>query len=67
VGAPGSDALFWPFDSTRYFAPLRPIPVAPIGAAFLSARGMAVALVEVVLFMPLLLYAFWPRRRGAEP
>ena len=24
-------ALFWPFDLTRYFAPWRPIPVAPIG------------------------------------
>src|SRR4051794_32770905 len=22
-------ALLWPFDLTRYFAPLRPIPVAP--------------------------------------
>lgn len=55
-------ALFWPFDLTRYFAPWRPIPVAPIGAAFLSARGIFVAVVEVILFLPLLLYAFWPRR-----
>lgn len=56
-------ALFWPFDLTRYFAPWRPIPVAPIGAAFLSARGVFVAVVEIILFLPLLLYAFWPRQQ----
>jgi inner membrane protein len=55
-------ALLWPFDLTRYFAPLRIIPVAPIGAAFFSARGLAVAMVEVILFLPFLLYALWPRR-----
>jgi inner membrane protein len=55
-------ALLWPFDLERYFAPLRFIPVAPIGGAFFSARGLAVATVEVVLFFPFLLYAFWPRR-----
>lgn len=55
-------ALFWPFELTRYFAPWRPIPVAPIGAAFISGRGVFVAVVEVILFLPLLLYSFWPRR-----
>src|SRR5262245_51013946 len=30
-------ALLWPFDLTRYFAPWRPIPVAPIGARFFSS------------------------------
>ena len=29
-------ALLWPFNFTRYFAPWRPIPVAPIGLDFLS-------------------------------
>ena len=32
-------ALFWPFDLTRYFAPWRPIPVAPIGMDFFSPHG----------------------------
>jgi inner membrane protein len=54
-------ALLWPFDDARFFAPWRPIPVAPIGAAFFSARGAAVAVAELVLFSPLLLYALWPR------
>ena len=57
-------ALFWPFDLTRYFAPWRPIPVAPIGLAFFSPGGAAVALTELVLFGPLLLFAtgrLWAR------
>jgi len=50
-------ALFWPFDLTRYFAPWRPIPVAPIGLAFFSPYGGVIALTELVLFSPLLLFA----------
>lgn len=56
-------ALLWPFSDERFFAPWTPIPVAPIGAAFFSARGLRVALVELVLFAPVLAYALWPRRR----
>lgn len=54
-------ALFWPFDHERYFAPLRLIPVAPIGLAFFSARGLAVAAIETLMFLPLFVYALWPR------
>ena len=50
-------ALLWPFDLTRYFAPWRPIPVAPIGLAFLSPAGAFIALTEVVLFAPLVFFA----------
>jgi len=56
-------ALLWPFDLTRYFAPWRPIPVAPIGAAFFSAGGAVVAATELALFAPLFITAVWPRRR----
>jgi inner membrane protein len=55
-------ALLWPVTLTRYFAPWRPIPVAPIGRAFFSARGFAVAFVELILFLPLFLYALWPQQ-----
>jgi inner membrane protein len=66
-------ALFWPFDLTRYFAPWNPIPVAPIGLAFFSPFGLAVAATEFVQFSPLLLWAWsperfrdlWARRRAA--
>jgi len=50
-------ALFWPFDLTRYFAPWQPIQVAPIGLAFLSPYGAIVALSEMVLFLPLFVFA----------
>jgi inner membrane protein len=53
-------ALLWPFDRTRYFAPWRPIPVAPIGRAFLSPDGLLVFLAELLLFAPALLYAVRP-------
>jgi len=56
-------ALFWPFTNERFFAPWRPIPVAPIGLEFLSGRGLLVLLVEAGYFAPLLAVAFWPRRR----
>ena len=56
-------ALLWPLSHARYFAPWRPIPVAPIGARMLSARGLHVVLVEALMFAPLTLYALWPKRR----
>lgn len=59
-------ALFWPLSSNRYFFPWRPIPVAPIGPGFLSARGLTVAITEIVFFLPFFLYAIWPWRRRAK-
>jgi inner membrane protein len=56
-------ALFWPFDSTRYFAPWRPIPVSPIGLGYLSPYGMYVAATELVLFAPLAWYGLQAPRR----
>jgi inner membrane protein len=53
-------ALLWPFDLTRYFAPWRPIPVSPIGLGYLSPYGLMVAMTELVVFSPLLLYALRP-------
>jgi inner membrane protein len=58
-------ALLWPFSNERFFAPWRPIPVAPIGAALLGPRGLRVMLVELVAFAPLLVVAVWPRRPAA--
>jgi inner membrane protein len=55
-------ALLWPFSNQRYFAPWRPLPVAPIGLRILSPRGLGVMLVEALMFLPLWLVAAWPRR-----
>jgi len=63
-------ALLWPFSNARLFAPWRPIPVAPIGLAFFSPRGVAVMLHELLLFAPLFAIALWPsrhKRRGVAP
>ncbi|HEY2513217.1 MAG TPA: metal-dependent hydrolase [Polyangiaceae bacterium] len=54
-------ALLWPFTRERFFFPWRPIPVAPIGAGFLSMRGMRVAAVELFEFAPLFAYGVWGR------
>jgi len=63
-------ALLWPFSDERFYAPWTPLPVAPIGRAFLSGEGLRVATVEVVLLSPLLLYALWPalaaRRKAVD-
>lgn len=42
-------AFFAPFDSTRYFLPLRPISVSPIGISeFFTAYGLGVVLSEFI-------------------
>lgn len=55
-------ALWWPWSAERHFAPWTPIPVAPIGRRFFTGAGLAVAVYEMILFAPVLLYAVWPRR-----
>jgi inner membrane protein len=59
-------ALFWPWSLERFFAPWRPIPVSPIGRAYVSRVGFRVALAELVLFAPFIVYALWPRRAQAR-
>lgn len=58
-------ALLWPFSHERFFAPVTPLPVAPLGRGLVSVRGASVMLTEALWFAPLLLYALWPRRAAA--
>jgi len=60
-------ALLWPFSNARLFAPVRPLPVSPIGAGMLSPRGLYVVVVELLAFIPFWAYAFWPRKTPREP
>jgi len=64
-------ALLWPFSTERFFAPIRPILVAPIQLArFFSPRGTAVLLSELrwVWFPAAMLGGAlaWFRRRPAR-
>jgi inner membrane protein len=58
-------ALLWPFSDARFWAPLRFIPVSPIGLGLLSTRGVKVMRAELVLFAPFWIYALWPRPKPA--
>jgi inner membrane protein len=60
-------ALLWPFTTRRFFLPWRPIPVAPIGMGFLSSEGVKVGLWELLVFLPLFVFALWPRRTHGRP
>lgn len=62
-------ALFWPMTSERYFFPLRPIEVSPIGVrGFLSMRGLVVVFSEIfwiwipIMCTSLLLRKFFRRQ-----
>jgi inner membrane protein len=58
-------AYFWPFSSRRLtWGHFQPIPTTPVGPALLHGVGLTHLLTELVIFSPLLLYAFWPRRRS---
>jgi inner membrane protein len=51
-------AFFSPIDLTRYFFPITPIEVSPIGARFFSPRGLAVIQSELLwIWIPSVLFA----------
>ena len=58
-------ALLWPFSIQRFWAPLRFIPIAPIGFGIFTSGGFYVMAVEVVIFAPFWLYALRSRRKPA--
>jgi inner membrane protein len=59
--------LFWPLTAHRFSSPLRLFPDAPRGVAFISRHGLSVAAIEFVYFLPITLYALWPRSRAGTP
>ena len=58
-------ALLWPFSDARYFAPWRPIPVAPIGRRLFGPGGLSLMLEECIQFLPVFVIGLWPRAQGA--
>jgi inner membrane protein len=51
-------ALLWPINDARYFAPVTPIRVSPIGMGFFSGRGVGVLFSEALwVWLPVCLLA----------
>jgi inner membrane protein len=53
--------LLWPFTDARFMSPIRIFPDAPRGSALLSRPGVISVLIEFAVFLPVMLYALWPR------
>ena len=65
-------AVLWPLSAHRFHSPWRVFPDAPRGMKLLSRYGMAELAIEFGLFLPVTLYALWPRiiawvRRESAP
>ncbi len=71
LGAQGKGlAIFWPLSAHRFHSPWRVFPDAPRGMRLLSRYGLAELATEFGLFMPVTMYALWPRitaRLRGEP
>ena len=50
-------------STQRFDFPIGIIPIAPIGLYMLSKRGFLVLLVETFEFLPVFIYATFPRRK----
>jgi inner membrane protein len=62
LGAGGKGlAVLWPLSAHRFHSPWRVFPDAPRGMKLLSWYGMAELAIEFGLFLPVTLYALWPR------
>jgi inner membrane protein len=53
--------LLWPFSDVRFHSPWRIFPDAPRGMKLLTRLGLIELAIELVLFLPITLYALWPR------
>lgn len=53
--------LLWPFSEHRFHSPVRIFPDAPRGLALLSWPGLVNVGIEFAVFLPVMLYALWPR------
>jgi len=71
LGAQGKGlAVLWPLSTHRFHSPWRVFPDAPRGMKLLSRYGLIELATEFALFMPITLYALWPRllaRLRGEP
>lgn len=54
--------LFWPFSAARYMSPWRVLPDAPRGLQLLSRHGLLEVCIELLVFLPMTVFALWPYR-----
>lgn len=61
-------AFFWPITAERYFFPVTPIEVSPIGISrFLTQRGIDVLVSELwIIWIPALSIIFWKKIRSSK-
>jgi inner membrane protein len=53
--------LLWPFTDARFSSPIRIFPDAPRGLALLSWPGAINVAIEFAVFLPVMVFAVWPR------
>jgi len=57
--------FFIPFDNGRYFLPIRPIPVSPLGVkSFFSQYGLKILLFEFLLILLPVQLIIWAKKRN---
>ena len=56
--------LLWPFSDARFASPIRIFPDAPRGLALLSGPGLTNVAIEIAVFLPVVVFAVWPRISG---
>jgi inner membrane protein len=59
--------LLWPLSEARFQSPLRIFPDAPRGLALVTSAGMFTVIIELVVFLPVIVYALWPHLRRRRP
>jgi inner membrane protein len=53
--------LFWPISNARFHSPWQIFPDSPKGMEVLTRPGVMELALELLLFLPIAIYALWPR------
>ncbi len=59
--------LLWPLTGERFQSPWLFLPDAPRGLKFISRYGLLDAVLEFVYFLPVTVFALWPRAAARIP
>jgi inner membrane protein len=59
--------LLWPLTEQRFRSPWLFLPDAPRGLKFISRHGLLDAVLEFIYFLPVTIFALWPRASARMP